>query len=196
LRLPSDLWQYIINWNAILYYIPSMYPDLATMGDLDACLHSLDESRAELRSLLGEIDDAMFTHHSGNGEWSPAQIAEHIALAERSAAKVIRFLRNAGDRPLPTRPVEEGKRREDGRAIAPQMVTPTGELTRAEVLAALDDARGSLVDESTRSRAVIDAGPTFPHPFMGQLTALGWLQMMAWHEPHHIQQLRRTMAAV
>jgi hypothetical protein len=173
-----------------------MYPDLATMGDLDACLHSLEGSRAELLGLLDEVDDATFSRQSGNGGWSAAQIAEHIALSERSAAKVIRFLRNAGDRPLPTRPVEEGKRREDGRAIAPQMVTPQGQLTRAEVLATLDDARGSLVHETTQSRAVIDAAPTFPHPFMGQLTALGWLQMMAWHEPHHIQQLRRTIAAV
>jgi hypothetical protein len=172
-----------------------MYPDLATMGSLDDCLRSLDESRTELRTLLDGLDDAAFARRSGGEEWSAAQIAEHIALAEQSAAKVIRFLRNASDRPLPSRPVEEGKRREDGRAIAPQMVTPGGELSRAEVLAALDDARDMLVHQTSESRAVIDAGSTFPHPFLGQLTALGWLQMMAWHEPHHIQQLRRTIAA-
>jgi hypothetical protein len=173
-----------------------MYSNLASIGDLDACLHSLDQSRVELRTLLDSLDDAAFLHKSDSDTWSPAQIAEHIALAERSAAKVIRFLRNAGNRQIPARPVEEGRRREDGRAVAPDMVTPTGELSRAEVLAALDDARGSLVRESTQSRAVIDAGPAFPHPFAGQLTALGWLRLMAAHEPHHIKQLRRTIAAV
>jgi hypothetical protein len=74
------------------------------------------------------------------------------------------------------------------------VVSPGGGLTRQEVLARLADSRRMLEQQVELSRDVIDAPPTLAHPFLGDLTALGWLRMMSWHEPHHIEQLRRTIA--
>ncbi len=168
---------------------------LPMYGGVDECLRHLDESRRELLELLGDVDESTMTHRPDDETWSIAMIAEHIALAEMSAAKVIRLLRRGADAAsFAKRPVEPGRRRPDGRAIAPALTEPTGRLGRADVHARLADARGLLLEVVASGEHPIDRDAHFPHPFFGALNGLGWLQMAAYHEHHHLQQIRTRTA--
>jgi len=59
-------------------------------------------------------------------------------------------------------------------------------------MALLEKARAFLLEETGRA----DPGnpATFPHPFFGELTALGWLRAAAYHEAHHLEALQASWA--
>src|SRR5207249_9367797 len=120
-------------------------------------------------------------------------ILEHIALVENSAARVIRLLRRTDGRP-PAREVKQGERGVDGGMLAPEVVSPKGEMNRDEVMQLLASARTAVLREVEESKQVLDVDGGFPHPFFGTMNALGWLRSLVWHEPHHIAQIGRVMS--
>jgi hypothetical protein len=168
--------------------------DLKTYGDAAACIHSLEDSRREILTIAEALDDATFTDRPDPDVWSPALILEHVALAEGSAARVIRLLRRTGGTavPLPGQ-VRQGRTTPDGRPIAPDPVSPKGEMTRERVLESLESNRAGVLAELEQSGDLLEAPGGFPHPFFGPLNILGWLRFLAWHEPHHIAQLQRVL---
>ncbi len=92
---------------------------------------------------------------------------------------------------LPPVPFVPGEVR-DGKPQAPEGVRPKGGLSLGEVMALLEKARAFLLEETGRA----DPGnpATFPHPFFGELTALGWLRAAAYHEAHHLEALQASWA--
>lgn len=54
--------------------------------------------------------------------------------------------------------------------------------------------RQRLLLEVAESGERLSWPPTYAHPFFGELTALGWLQTLAYHEQHHLQQLRYRLS--
>lgn len=168
---------------------------LTPYGDPDSCLAQLDSSRDRILALVTPLDDTAFFHRPDEETWSVAMVLEHIAMAESSAARTIRALaRVANGGSLPAFHVEPGRRRPDGRPIAPDIVTPKGEMSREAVMAKLSDARESLHHQVREGRDLLDHEVTVPHPFFGDLNGLGWLRMAAYHEPSHIDQIDRTIA--
>ncbi len=173
-----------------------MQVDLTRYGDAANCLRHLERSRREVLEAVEGLDEVGFFRKPEPDVWCVAEVLEHIARVEDSAARVIRRLRRAlGGEPLPQVRVEPGRFRPDGRAVAPEVVAPKGGLSRAEVMRMLEAARGFLLAEVRSSEGVLEAPVTFPHPFFGELTALGWLRVAAFHERHHLQQLRRILGA-
>lgn len=89
----------------------------------EECLARLEASRLELLRLLEGMSDERLFRRPGPGRWSPAEVAEHIALVEESAGKVIRRLRKVAlgeAEPFP--PAPPGQTRPDGRRLAPSAV--------------------------------------------------------------------------
>lgn len=110
---------------------------------------------------------------------------EHVALVEESTSRVMRRLRRIGQgEVLPPVSAQPGEM-VSGRPQAPEGVRPKGGLSREEVRALLARARATLLAEAEQ---LDGANPhTFPHPFFGPLTALGWLRAAAYHEAHHLE---------
>ncbi|AEB11106.1 DinB family protein [Marinithermus hydrothermalis] len=172
-----------------------MRVDLTRYGNMHNCLRHLERSRREVLEVVEGLDEARFFRKPEPEAWCAAEVLEHIARVEDSAARVIRRLRRAvGGEPLPQVRVAPGRFRPDGRAVAPEVVAPKGGLSRAEVLRMLGAARAFLLAEVHASEEVLEAPVTFPHPFFGALTALGWLRVAAFHERHHLRQLRRIVS--
>ncbi|EYB68571.1 hypothetical protein DEIPH_ctg020orf0004 [Deinococcus phoenicis] len=117
-------------------------------------------------------------------DWTPAQEAEHTILVNEGTAKLARLL--LSERPLRETAPQEG-RTENGRRLAPPGTEP-GPEQPLETLLARNAATRALL-------AGVQADPnpdrTFPHPFMGNIDALDWLRMAAWHTRHH----RKTLQA-
>ncbi len=147
-------------------------------------LAHLAQSRARLLQTLG-LEEEGLTQPVREGAWSPLMFLEHVALVEDSTARVLRRLRRvAQGEPLPPVPTQPGTM-VDGRPQAPEGVRPKGGLSREEVRALLEKARALLLEEAER---LDEKNPyTFPHPFFGALTALGWLKAAAYHEAHHLR---------
>lgn len=167
---------------------------LESFGSLEECLRSLEESRRELLELLDGIDESALVKVPAGETWSIAMIAEHIAKAERSAAKVIRYIRRFPDiDSMPKHGGQEGRWRPDGRAIAPEEVEPAGNQGAAQVRVGLDESRRLLHQVIRNGEYAFDRDLSFRHPFFGDLTTLGWVRMAAYHERHHLKQIRKRV---
>jgi len=164
--------------------------------DVENCLEHLRRSRQELLELISGLPDEALFQRPGPEVWSPAEVLEHIALVEESAGKIIRRLRRVAlgeAEPFP--PAPPGQTRPDGRLLAPPPMEPKGGLTRAELLNRLQSVRQRLLAEVAESGERLSQPPTYAHPFLGELTSLGWLQTLVYHERHHLEQIRgRTHA--
>ncbi|RJF72218.1 MULTISPECIES: DinB family protein [Deinococcus] len=139
---------------------------------------------AELQALEGVIRRA-----GGEGwqqvrpgcEWSPAQEAEHIVLANEGSSKVIRLL--LSDKPIPDMP-QKYTDLKDGKRLAPPGTVPTGEATPEDLLARIAASREWLsvpVDASSERK--------FFHPAFGLIDPLGWLRVTAGHTRHHRERI-------
>lgn len=168
---------------------------LSRFGDAEHCLKHLERSRREVFALLdGLSDEQLFTRPSPE-VWSPAEVLEHISQVEESASKVIRRLRKVareGAAPFPPSP--KGQTREDGRPIAPPLMQPKGELERAQIIERLGAVRERVLAEVAESGEDLARPPTYGHPFFGELTALGWLQTLVYHERHHLRQIQSRLS--
>lgn len=117
-------------------------------------------------------------------EWTAAQEAEHVILVNESSARIAGLL--ASDRPLRPIPrdpgVEVGGKRQAPEGARPGPDQPWDALAVRHVA-----VREHLL--TLAARAGDDPQRTFFHPFMGDLTALDWLRMAAYHVGHHRRQL-------
>lgn len=169
-------------------------PLLAALGDADNCLRLLENSRAEILAVVDSVsDEALFAKPIAD-EWSGAETIEHIARVEESVARMVAWVRNiAHGKTMRTIIVPAGEWRENGRAIAPERVSPRGQMSRDELIAMLWQSRQHLLTEIQESGELLQHTASFTHPFFGELNGLGWLQMATYHEPHHLPQLRRAV---
>lgn len=165
--------------------------DLEAYGSWEEALCRLGESRKALLALLKEVPPSWLTRPLREGAWTPLMVAEHIALVEDSTARVLRRLRRVrqGEALLPPQAVRGEFK--DGKPQAPEGVRPQGGLGLEEVLARLERARAFLLEEAAQADPHHPA--TFPHPFFGELTALGWVRAAAYHEAHHLAQLKEAL---
>lgn len=169
-------------------------PSLSAIGGVGDCLRLLEGSRTELLAAVGTAtDESLFAKPIPN-EWSGAETIEHIARVEESVARMVAWVRNiAQGKPTRTVVVQPGEWRDNGRAVAPDRVAPRGQMSRDELIAMLWQSRQHLLTEVQESGALLHDPASFTHPFLGELNGLGWLQMAAYHEPHHLPQLRNTL---
>ncbi|WP_022797504.1 DinB family protein [Thermus islandicus] len=165
---------------------------LEDYGTWEEALRRLGETREALLALLREADPAWLFAPLREGAWTPLMVAEHVALVEDSTARVLRRLRRlAAGESLPPVPFVPGEVK-DGKPQAPEGVRPKGGLSLEEVLAFLAKARAFLLEEAAKADPQHPA--TFPHPFFGELTALGWVRAAAYHEAHHLRALQASLA--
>jgi len=160
---------------------------LEDYGSWEEALRRLEESRKALLLRLRGAGPDWLSTPLREGAWTPLMVAEHVALVEESTARVLRRLRRvASGESLPPVPFVPGEFKE-GKPQAPEPVRPKGGLSLGEVLALLERTRGLLLEEAEKADPHNPA--TFPHPFFGPLTALGWLQAALYHEEHHVKAL-------
>jgi hypothetical protein len=164
-----------------------------------ALVEEMDAVRAETLRLLEAIPDDRFSVRPG-GEWSPAELLEHVILAEASVGRVLRKVLRETEGQLPPYPADDSGlvvRQEpviEG-TEAPDVVVPEGVLPREALLAREEDIRAStreiLLD---RVGKVDPSAAHFRHPRMGLLDLYEWPAVVILaHERAHQDQLRRIL---
>ena len=156
---------------------------------------AVDEFIAAARA----IDEARWSASRAEGAWTPAQIAEHLAIVYEYNLTVVT---GTAPSPIPrlVRPIiqrlargmivdstlKAGRFTRKGRA--PGMFQPSAAPSpQAEVLARLDAAVRRLEDHLRSRRA--GAIDTIAHPIFGTLPTANWMRVQAIHARHHRAQL-------
>ena len=157
--------------------------------------------REELRSVVAGISgEYEFAVPEGEQTWSAAQILEHLALTEEGMGKICSMLLRASKAPegQPAK-FSEGFLDRAGeldkiKVKTPPTGEPTGAVSLVESLQKMDMNRAKLETKRHRFTENDPCSATFPHPYLGDMTALEWLALIGLHEKRHLRQLKNLLA--
>ena len=142
------------------------------------------------------VDPAKWAVPRGEKQWSPAQIAEHLAIVYEYNRKVVKgeagrgapkFLQPLARWFIVDRTLKAGRFTRKGRA--PAIFRPVAETPPATsaLLARLTAAVAGLEADI---RSGHPAGRhTVAHPFFGTVDTIDWMTLQAIHARHHRSQL-------
>jgi hypothetical protein len=151
-----------------------------------------------LRSFLeaaGRVPPALWNEPRGPGKWSPAQVANHVALGYEISQGFIDGTRKQPSAPRWLRPLL--------RFMVRATILRTGKFMKSKTFTALEPPPAAEPLETLRPRlqaastaferlaaAEVSAGrPTFEHPVFGRFGVAEYLQFQAYHTRHHQPQL-------
>ena len=159
----------------------------------------MHDERDQLFSYVRSVPEVALRFRPAADQWSAAETLEHLALIEDGLGRVISRLvkqaRAEGSVPdtetssilgiLDHYDLENGSH---NKLVAPDMVRPKGEQSIAESMEKLTMSRARLL-EAVHGANGLDLGRvTFPHPFLGPISAYEWLVLIAKHELRHLRQ--------
>ncbi|WP_225429938.1 DinB family protein [Deinococcus detaillensis] len=118
-------------------------------------------------------------------DWSPAQETEHVILVNEGSAKIAALLLSDKQlRPTEQTPIEVDAQ---GRRQAPSNTLPSAGQPWEHLDARFGQAGQML--QTLALRADDNTERRFFHAAMGEITALDWLRMAAFHTRHHRKKL-------
>ena len=174
-----------------------------TYTSLEQIFDEIDGTRGRLVARYQGLTETERTHRPTETAWSPDQIIEHLATIEGGMLRLINKLLGKAETagvPAPAdgaiTPInmDEFNRIADANKFeAPEPVRPTGQMSGAEALAALQASRAEIHTLRPRLAAVDLSSVSFPHPFAGPLNLYQWLVFIGLHEQRHLDQIDRTV---
>jgi hypothetical protein len=165
-------------------------------------LERLSEDRAALLASVAGRPREQMEFRPTEDSWSIGDVLHHLALSHEATTKLMsNMLRRAREETVPpdldpTRSVLSSiddivPRVDQGKAPAPDRVTPRSYVPPGEALTRLDASRRRL-EETVAVLSEFDlTNLTFPHPFFGELDCYQWLLVTGWHERRHTKQIER-----
>lgn len=159
---------------------------------------ALADNRAAVEEFIAAaraVDAVKWSTPLAQGKWSPAQIAEHLAIVYEYNRKVVTGTAGKGApkflRPLirwfvVTTTLKAGAFTRKGRA--PGILQPTAAPAAAAPLLTRLAAAVAGFENDIRSGHP-EARHTVAHPFFGRLQTVDYLRLQAIHARHHRSQL-------
>ncbi len=166
-------------------------PKLAELAD------RLDDIRKATVAMVAGLSDAEFSWRP-EGEWSVAEILEHVVLSEIGTSKVIRKMLKEKAGALPPYPaddsvlaVREFPPPPPGKVTSPEGVRPKGPVPpKSEVLAALAECRARTLESLAALAGADPRAAEFPHPVLGPINLYEWPALtIGSHERDHQAQI-------
>ncbi len=160
-------------------------------------LNELEATRRETLEIIeGLSRDEM--ESSTPGEWTIAQVIEHLYRVELGSVKVVRHLLKSLPKQPPPYPDDETaivtmKFSQPEGAQAPEVVNPGEDVSAAEALSRLEEIRKSTRETIALLSEFDPRILKFPHPFLGDLNSLEWFAFLPEHEKAHHKQLREIV---
>jgi uncharacterized damage-inducible protein DinB len=173
-------------------------------NSLDEIFTHMDNVRAELSGRVEDLDEAELVLRNNGEGWCPEELAEHLALVERSIMGVVERLLGKSEE-LNAPPSADGKidppvkfpsavrKTEMNKVEAPDRIRPQGGVAVAQSLQDLKTSREYLKSLRSRMAAVDLSEAKFPHPVMGPLNLYQWLLFIAEHEARHLAQIENIL---
>ena len=175
-----------------------------TFGSVEEILDMAGRMRDRLHRHVVGLSEAQESYRAASGEWTIAEIVEHLANVQEGMGKVTSKLLNEAES-AGAHASSDGKigpvsalfvtERVDEKFQAPEHVRPHGGVKVTDSLARLNAHYERLMGMRPRIEAADIGAVTFPHPAFGTLTGYQWLALMGIHQGRHIAQIERIKAA-
>jgi hypothetical protein len=161
-----------------------------------------DLVRERFKETLAGLNEQQAATMPDGEKWSIAQVAEHVSMVGhgmyRICAKLLAKAEANGE--LHDGVVDLDTFADKMAEIAelkleaPEFVRPTGTKSIAESVKLLDETHDAFRElrplfEKYDARAL-----KFPHPYLGDMTAVEWLAMSGGHEGRHLRQIKAIIA--
>jgi hypothetical protein len=153
----------------------------------------------EFAAAARAIDAARWTTPRADGAWSPAQIAEHLAIVYEYNRKIVTgdaadpiprvlkpIVQRLARRFIVDNTLEAGRFTRKGRA--PGQFQPSPTPPSADVVLTRLDAAVRGLEADLRSRHP-EARHTIAHPIFGVIPTVRWIRLQTIHTRHHRAQL-------
>jgi hypothetical protein len=161
-----------------------------------------DRVHEELKRVVANISDETAGTLAGEEKWTIAQVVEHIAMVDEGVSKICSKLlsktRETGA--LASGSVNISDRFKRGSAEvdhikveAPELVRPTGNIPLSDSLIRMDENRRRLREIQPLFETYDGDTEKFPHPFLGEMSAVEWLIMKGGHEARHTRQIENIL---
>lgn len=157
----------------------------------------IESDREAILALVSGLSEEEFARGTA-GEWSPAQIIEHMVIAETGASKVIRKMLKERGGALPPYPADDSVlsvadlRVDPRRATdAPEIALPSGTLSKDELLRQAAACREQTLRSLEMLSGADPRGASFPHPLFGPMNLYEWLYVIVYMH----QRIHRTQIA-
>ncbi|HKX84645.1 MAG TPA: DinB family protein [Pyrinomonadaceae bacterium] len=167
---------------------------------------SNDRVHEKLVALVGSLtDDQLATRDVSQDKWSVSEVVEHISIVEAGIAGLCsKLLQRAkengatsdGKIRLSDHFLLEGDKSMAEKWQAPDRVRPTGTKTIQDSFALMADTRAKLEELRPLFEDFSSSDSSFPHPFLGDLTAAEWLCLIGGHGVRHMRQIKRILKPV
>ncbi len=164
---------------------------------LAALAAELETIRRATVAMVSGLSEREFAWRPAAGEWSAAEILDHIILSETGTSKVIRKMLKEKAGSLPPYPADDSvlSVREfpppPPDVSSPEGVRPKGPArAKAEVLAALAECRARTLESLASLAGADPRAAEFPHPVLGPINLYEWPALtIGSHERDHQAQI-------
>jgi hypothetical protein len=174
---------------------PRLHPGLTAAWTL------VEAVRSDLLATIRPVTAAQWTFRPTAGAWGIGDIVEHLLLAEIASSKMARKLIRGDYRNVPypqdaTLYGAELDRYPFGPLDAPAVLVPGAAREWPVVESELGPAHERFQSELAQFRGDDPEALRSPDPATAEWFTLGgWVKLQAWHEKHHLTQIRRLMAS-
>lgn len=158
-----------------------------------------DAVRQKLSATVSDISPEVAQMRPTPDRWSVAEILEHVAIVENSIGRICQKLigkaksENAlsdGTFYISPEFISGCERLDTMKVEAPERVLPVGGVSIAESLALLESSRAVLLDLRDDLNKFDIRQFKFPHPYLGEISAIEWLILAGGHESSHLKQIK------
>ncbi|RUT28420.1 DinB family protein [Paenibacillus zeisoli] len=153
--------------------------------------------RQQIFEFVEDLDNQQLNAHLNPGQWSIAQILDHLYLMERGIAHQVGVTLKQGQAaPTSAKPFHLTLDR-TRRIEAPPHMVPTEEPKSLEQLKdQLEQSRASFIRvyEGRSDEQLTQL--SFPHPVFGLMDLKQWEEFVGLHEQRHLEQIREIKQAL
>ncbi|MGH9161980.1 MAG: DinB family protein [Vicinamibacteraceae bacterium] len=172
-----------------------------TQTDREKVVSLLERSERQFFEALEGVTPAQWGCHTAQDCWSLGEVAAHLLVTETVLFDTIqRMLASPPDPDWEARTadrtaiLEAALADRSQRAPSPEFLVPREVRSRAEMLAAYEEARAQTLAFARESDAPMHEH-TFPNPFFGPLNGYQWLLYIPLHNLRHNQQIEEIKRA-
>jgi hypothetical protein len=159
-------------------------------------LKRLDSVHQKLISAISSLDPSIYSRRPAEGEWSVAEIVQHLCLVEGRVTKeleaaIAREPRRVGffRRLMPTSIVSLRLIR----VKAPKAMNPLDSPGRDQAIENFGRTRTNLKTLCAAHSEERFRNLVFTHPFLGEMDGVATVSFIGYHELRHYKQIREVL---
>ena len=181
--------------------VDSLEEDKMQYQTISEIYEANDRIRTKLKDTLASVTESHAAALPDGEKWSVAQIAEHVSMVGngmyRICSKLLSKAEAAGQ--LSDGKIDLDAFAEKAMGIAevkleaPEIVHPSGTKSISESVESLDKTHKDFETLRPLFEKFDATEAKFPHPYLGDMTAVEWLAMYGAHEGRHLRQIRRLL---